>query len=601
MYANREDAAPTRSARQEGTPGLLQVRSAAKLRWLIVALGIATNLAIMSLLILDLRSAQERALTDAGRATETLAEALEEHAVQTFTRLDLGLRALDDDPTTPGITFPGDLVRAQAQLSQIQRMSPTLQRIEMTDAAGSVLISGESYTPPKRNYADLEAFTVHRADPAHGLFVGLLILSAQPGDWTIGVSRRLETRESHFAGVIIGSLNAEYFQRLYRSIDVQAKGVVSLFLRDGRLLARHPSFDALIGSSIADEPLFREYVSSGRSGTFRTFDSIDGFGRVVSIRLFRDLPLVLTVSMSESAILSEWRIAARDGAVLVAVAIVATWAVVFLLWRMLGVREVWERELAAAHEAAEAARRRAEAASNAKSGFVATISHELRTPLNAMLGFADMIRQQTCGPIGEPRYIEFAGTIAEAGSRLLGLVNNLLDIAKIEAGKYDLEEALHDPMALIRDCCTVLEPQLRAGNLTLQVTPPAPPFLVAVDAEAIGRVILNLLFNAIKFTPAGGRIAISAAIDLHGGASIVVKDTGIGISPSDVKRALEPFGQVPGAQRRQTPGTGLGLPIAKRLMERHGGDLILESSPGSGTTATIRLPAFRIRAPATAA
>jgi signal transduction histidine kinase len=600
MHAQLTDPAAAPSAPPAETLRAGSVRSATQLRWLIVALGLATNAAILGLLAFDLDSARERALGDAGRAAETLAVALEEHATQTFTRLDLGLRALDDDPTTPGITFPSDLVKAQAQLAQILRLSPTLSALELTDAAGRVLASAESLKPPDRRYGEAEAYAVHRDDANYGLYVGLLKNGPRPSEWSIAVSRRLERPDQSFAGTVIGKLNTDYFQRLYRSIDVQSKGSVSLFLRDGTLLARHPSFDALIGASIGDDPVFRDYVSKSLSGTFRALDSVDGQGRIVSIRIFRGLPLVLTVSVPESTVLADWQIVARDDAVLVLVAILATWILVVAVLRMISVREQWERELAAVHAAEEAARRRAEDSSNAKSEFVATISHELRTPLNAMLGFAEMIRDQVAGPIGEPRYAGYARTIVEAGTRLMALVNDLLDIAKIEAGKFELEESLVNPMALVGECVDMLQPQIRGGGLAIDLVPPVEAFLMRADREALTRAVLNLLSNAIKFTPEGGHITVTTARDARGGGGIAVRDTGIGMSAAGLQHAFEPFGQIRNPQARAREGTGLGLPIARRLIELHGGALNLDSFPGSGTTATIRMPAFRIESAARA-
>jgi PAS domain S-box-containing protein len=246
--------------------------------------------------------------------------------------------------------------------------------------------------------------------------------------------------------------------------------------------------------------------------------------------------------------------------------------------------------------ALKAATQRAEAANRAKSDFLANMSHELRTPLNAIIGFADIIASETFGPHATARYREYATDIVSSGHHLLDLVADILDLSKVEAGQYPLSEARCQPKNIAESALFFIRERAAARRLALTIDiEPDLPDLYA-DRRALLQVLVNLLANAVKFTPEGGRIRLAVERHPSGGLAFVVSDTGIGIAAEDLPRVLEPFGQVddPYVQRRD--GTGLGLPIAKALAEKHNGTLTIESTLGVGTVVTILLPASRILA-----
>jgi PAS domain S-box-containing protein len=240
------------------------------------------------------------------------------------------------------------------------------------------------------------------------------------------------------------------------------------------------------------------------------------------------------------------------------------------------------------------AKMRAEAASRAKSDFLANMSHELRTPLNAIMGFSQLIRSQLLGPVGHPKYLEYGRDIFESGEHLLGLINEILDLAKLEAGRLDLHESDVPVRGLLDSCATMLLNAVNRAGLALVVEADPAVGRIRGDEKRLKQVLLNLLSNAVKFTERGGRIALGARLDADGGCCITVTDTGIGIAPEHQALVLEPFGQVASALARNTEGTGLGLPLAARLVELHGGSLLLDSAPGRGTTVHIRLPQARV-------
>jgi len=231
----------------------------------------------------------------------------------------------------------------------------------------------------------------------------------------------------------------------------------------------------------------------------------------------------------------------------------------------------------------------AERANQAKSVFLANMSHELRSPLNAILGFAEIIMSEMMGPIGTPRYREYAADIHSSGTHLLELINDVLDVSKIEAGKWTLSPEPLDLRTLAAKCLTVVEGRAKDGGLALtaDIASDLPPLIA--DRRATKQCLLNLLTNAVKFTPEGGTVAILVR-KTPDSILLTVKDSGIGIPASEMPRLLHPFEQVDSAMTRKLTGTGLGLSLTKSLVEMHGGSLSITSREGAGTEVTLAFP-----------
>jgi two-component system cell cycle sensor histidine kinase PleC len=235
----------------------------------------------------------------------------------------------------------------------------------------------------------------------------------------------------------------------------------------------------------------------------------------------------------------------------------------------------------------EEQKRRAEDASRAKSAFLANMSHELRTPLNAVIGFSEIMAQQLFGPLGDPRYQAYSRDILASGNLLLDLINDILDMAKIEAGKLNLSPRPLDPLDAIEQAVRLVKRRAEDKGLQLIVDAPELPEIEA-DHRAVKQMLLNLLSNAVKFTDKGGIMVEARSSDTH--LTLRVIDTGRGIDKDHIPRLARPFEQVDTELARENPGTGLGLALTKSLVEMHGGRFEIESQLGKGTVVTIRLP-----------
>ena len=250
-------------------------------------------------------------------------------------------------------------------------------------------------------------------------------------------------------------------------------------------------------------------------------------------------------------------------------------------------------ELAGLAEDLAVARDQAEEANRAKSDFLALMSHELRTPLNAIIGFSEIIKSEMMGPLGNPKYREYASDVFDSGQHLLGLINDILDLSKIEAGKMELEEKDVDVAEVIGSCLRLVTERAAKGGVKLITEIPDDLPALRIDERTLKQILLNLLSNAVKFTPEGGSVTVETWFRPESGFVLQVADTGVGIALEDIPKALTPFGQVGSRLDRKYEGTGLGLPLTKSLVEMSSGSLDLQSEVGAGTTVTVRFPPER--------
>jgi len=240
------------------------------------------------------------------------------------------------------------------------------------------------------------------------------------------------------------------------------------------------------------------------------------------------------------------------------------------------------------------ARRRAEEANLAKSRFLATMSHELRTPLNAILGFSEVMKSELFGPHSVEQYKEYSDDIHSSGQHLLNIINEILDLSRIEAGRYELQEEAVDLAAAVDDCRHMLELRARTKSITLSVALEDGLPRLWADERALRQIVINLLANGIKFTPQGGEVTIKVGWTANGGQYVSIRDTGPGIPEEELPTVLESFGRGSMAIKTAEQGTGLGLPIVKGLVDLHGGQFHLRSKLREGTEVIVIFPAGRV-------
>jgi signal transduction histidine kinase len=461
--------------------------------------------------------------------------------------------------------------------------------------------------------SDLEYVKVHLALVNPDMYISEPTVGRISGRVMIQVSKRIDDANGKFLGILVFALAPDDLTSLHRSIDLGPRGVIALIGTDGLLRARFG--DLPDGSPSAMGGPWPVMLGQDEMVGVVRSDAVDGISRVWSLRRLPNYPLIVAAGLSLDDELTE----SRTHMVLeIGIGVAASFllaALNILLVRENRRRNQRELELAREHDALESARaellieqrklatvnrelvlstQRAEAANLAKSQFLAQMSHELRTPLHAVIGFSELISHYVGPAPAAGQIAGYADDIMKSGRHLLELINSILDLSKVESGTASLAE---DEVALrevIDDSLVTVREQASEAGLAIDTNLPATLPVIRGDTTRLRQVFINLLSNAVKFTPRGGSVAVSARYEKDGGFAVIVADTGIGMTEAELVIAMEPFGQVENSLARSFEGTGLGLPLARRMTELHGGRLTLRSVKGVGTSVEIYLPSSRI-------
>ena len=664
----------------------------------------------------DLR--QDR-LDEVGNTAKSLAVVLREQTARSFQAVDLVIRETQKMVASDGVTTADEFRDAMGTRAVhrylLERLHslPQANSIALIDDTGIIVNFAHTWPPPHIDASDRDFFVYLRDHDDPGVFIGVPVVNRFTGKWTIMLSRRIDGPNKEFLGIVAGVIELAYFEEFYASAVSRLGESVSLFRRDGTLLARFPHLEDKIGTKLPEESPWYETLAKG-GDTYRTPGYLVGLPRIVSVTPVPGYPLAITLGIAEDVALAPWRRQSLMigvgslGAILGFAGLFLVIGVQFgrlqqrtsalaqseercrdfaltssdwfwetdtehrITYVSEGIRalgqdpasrigrnraefaansdrepEKWRAHLAVlnrhepfrdfaytrkvddqpestitisgtpffdasgrflgyrgtgrditvqvqAERALRDAKDVAESASRAKSQFLANMSHELRTPLNAILGFSEVLERGIAGSLND-RQTEYAGLIHQSGQHLHNIINDILDLAKVDAGKFELhEEAGVDGRQIAQASIALVRDHAETGHIRLSSDIHDDlPRLIA-DGTRLKQILLNLLSNAIKFTEPGGAVTLSVDYEMGAGVSFAVRDTGLGMSEGEIGVALEPFGQVDAGTARQYEGTGLGLPLARRLAELHGGVLAIRSEKGCGTTVTVTLPESRV-------
>jgi signal transduction histidine kinase len=581
-------------------PGLRALRR-------VVAIGaVAIAAAVPVTTVVVLIALRNQTIGNSDGELSTVARITAERTSQTFSAADVLIRSIADLAMKPVPGEAGGIAeRAATQgfhddLARLQRLLPQIDIALVVDVNGAVLSSSREFPAPHVNVSDAPFFQSLKARPDQELYVSPPILARLSGQWMLYLAHALVDPQGHFAGAVLAGISIGYFEGYFSTIDVGSSAAVGLVSGQGVLIARWPKVDDQIGHAYSGwNPDRSPAVGDSVITEYPTGDGAERRRVAVTRLQAQDTPLYLAISRSLEASLQPWR-SVIVWIVLFAVTSLTVLALltVFIL-RALKDEERWsrtlmEREMLLSRQAVELAKARdeAERASRARGEFLANMSHELRTPLNAILGFSEILQRGLFGPLGDKRYGEFASDIYQSGKHLLEIIGNILDLAKIDAGKLELYEDDVDIVETMQSCGRLISESAEAAGVTFTVERPSEPYYLKGDQTRLRQILLNLLSNAVKFTPAGQSVVLAGRA-LDNGFQIRVVDSGIGMTAEEAREAMQPFHQIDSSLARRYQGTGLGLPLTKSLVTLHEGTLEIDSTPGRGTTVTVWLPSRR--------
>lgn len=492
-----------------------------------------------------------------------------------------------------GVTNRAELRERLSGAAEFQRLVdrkravPDIDVATVLDEGGDVVNITRSFPTPRFNLAERDFFAAQRDAANRGLYVSKPVRNKSNNEWTFYLTRRIDAPDGHFLGVVMVGLAPLRISEGYSKINLGKEASVTLYRSDFTVLARWPHVDASMGMvndcGIAYEVLGRRKLDHGvtiMEGRRRELPEVTD-KRIGAARVIEQTPLMVAVCVTDSLYLRQWREYAWQLSAAGVACLLAVGAALAGLLRSLRKRD-------AAMQEQQRLKAEADAANRAKSDFLAMMSHEIRTPLTAIIGFAEFLQRDSA----DPESAEFSAIIVRNGQHLLSLINDILDMAKIESGKLAMEQVPFAPSDAATAAVSALQRQAEGRGIGLELHFDGPlPSAALGDPTRWRQILLNLVSNAVKFTERG---AVSVHVGYRGADAMLVctvRDSGIGMSPEQVERLFKPFEQADSSVMRRFGGTGLGLHLVQRLATAMGGTVGVDSTLGQGTTMTVAVPA----------
>ena len=535
-------------------------------RWCVLALSAVAVTVVWGVYAQVTRSVLEVQTRESVAKAEIMVRAFAKSTHRAVHEVDITLRSMAlefEESGLPGI---------RRFLDQMLYDPTLIHHFTVLDADGSVLFRSEGPVGPA-NQRDETAFAFHRGTGRDLMHIGTPFPGATSGGPLLRLSRRLSEEGGGFAGIVIANIDPDVLGEFYQQANLGPLGVATLIGLDKVIRARGARQDAeAVGLAIPHSRLWEE-LGRSLSGVYWQTSKSDGVLRAHAYRMVENYPLVASVGVAVEDI--EAAVADLRRTLFVLAAILTLSILLVTLF------------LLVQHRTAE----RLRAALALNRNFLARVSHELRTPLNAIIGFSEVIRDQMLGPQAGGRYADYARDIHESGRHLLGLINDIMDLSRLQAGTLPLHPEPLDVALVVEWAFRMVAPQADAKSIRLDLNVEPGSHSVSADERAMKQMLLNLLANAVTFTPNGGRILVSVSGGAEGGCRVRVMDNGIGMTPEQIDQAIVPFGQPEVHVSQPGQGSGLGLSIVKSLMEAHGGRLHIDSRPGEGSQFTLEFAA----------
>jgi signal transduction histidine kinase len=552
----------------------LRMGNTLELRRVVIAFAVSILAVIWAAIGYEIANDRADARAEWAHNLENLTRAFEEHTVRTVSSVDEVVKFVRGQ-----YLRQGDKLDLAGMVSRGEISSAIYNQIGVIDQNGTYILSS---LPLKKMFlGDRPHFRVHAEAHEDKAYISQPVLGRASGRWSIQLTRRIADADGGFGGVVVASLDPEYFGALYSEVDLGAHGLVTLVGDDGIVRARRAEGKFTLGQDVSASALFTRHGREA-SGTYIDNSRVDGVMRLYAFRRLQGYPLTVATAITLDHLYE--RSNERRNGYLIVGGFASGLIILFtpLILRLLRRQAEHVAQL-------QASRAEAESANKMKSEFLASMSHELRTPLNGILGFSDLMRN-VC-PDEESR--GYSETIYNSGSHLLSVLNLILDIAKIEAGKMEVNLAEEHLASFVGETAEIhrVTAENKGLELLIEVAPGAPETIIC-DPVLLRQVLNNLLSNAIKFTSSG---SVTLRVENAGSASVTtlsfaVTDTGIGIPPESVDLVFEKFSQVDQSVTRVHEGTGLGLALVRQLVELMGGQVAVTSVLGKGSTFSFTLP-----------